>query len=135
MLKERFQPLRSATHVERAEWAVNGPPQADRTGDDVIKLINGDNALLHQVARLAHDSALQAIGDETLNLLLKHARHLAYSFVERDRIGDCIRIGTLAGNDFDQRDQVRRIERMANEQTARVLHLTALLRRRARRTR
>ena len=93
------------------------------------------HAFLHQVAGLAHDRALQPVGDEALDLLLQHARHLAQRLVEGDGVGGGGRVGALAGNDLDQRDQVRRVERMPDQQPARILHQAALFAGRARRAR
>src|ERR1700682_4495907 len=49
LLEERFESTRPAAEMERAERAVRGPAQADRTRHDVVELIDFDDALNNEV--------------------------------------------------------------------------------------
>src|SRR3982074_2168498 len=112
LLEERLETTRPAAEMERAERTVRRPTQADRTRHDVVELIDFDDAFNDEVAAFPEDCALQAVRNEAGHFLAYHPRHLAERGVERDRVIHRLRAGFLAGNDFDQRNQMRRVEGM-----------------------
>src|ERR1700726_509373 len=106
LLEERFEPTRAATEMERAERTVRRPAQADRTRHDVVELIDFDDTLNDEVAAFPENRPLQPVRDKAGHFLAHDARHLAERRVERDRIIHRLRARLLAGNDFDQRNQM-----------------------------
>src|ERR1700756_3035214 len=116
LLEERFEPTRAATEMERAERTVRRPSKADRTRHDVVEFIDFDDALNDEVAAFPENRPLQAVRDEAGHLLVHDARHLAERRVERDRIAPRLPARLLAGNDFDQWNQMRWVEGMPHQQ-------------------
>src|SRR5258707_4151525 len=129
LLEERFEPTRAATEMERAERTVRRPAQADRARHNVIELVDFDDALNDEVAAFPENRPLQAVRDEAWHFLAYDPRHLAERRVERDRVIHRLRARLLAGNDFDQWNQMGRVEGMAHQQPLGPGHLERLLRR------
>ncbi len=115
--------------MERAERTVRRPAQADRTRHDVVELIDFDDALNDEVAAFPENRPLQAVRDEAGHFLAYDARPLAERRVERDRVIHSLRARLLAGNDFDQWNQMGRVEGMPHQQPLGQGHLQRLLRR------
>src|SRR5438132_8844166 len=129
LLEEGFETTRAAAEMERAERTVRRPAQADRTRHDIVELIDFDDALNDEVATFPENRPLQAVRDEAGHFLAHDARHLAERRVERDRVIHRLRARLLAGNDFDQWNQMRRVEGMPHQQPLGPGHLERLLRR------
>ena len=78
------------------------------------------HALLDQVEGLAPQRGLQPVRDVALDLALHVDRPLADGRVEGQGAFDGVGRGELAADHFHQRDQVRRVERMAQHHALRV---------------
>ncbi len=86
--------------------------------DGRVDVGNARDPLIDQVERLAPQRGLQAIGDVALDLPLDMDRLLADGGVEGERLLDGLRRGVFSAYHFDQRDQVRRVEGMAQDDAA-----------------
>ncbi|GAA3475979.1 hypothetical protein GCM10018966_005060 [Streptomyces yanii] len=78
----------------------------------------GHHALDDEVDRLAEECGLQPVGDETRHLLAQHARLLAERRVEVDGALHGLQTGLLAPDDLHQRNEVRRVEGMADDESS-----------------
>ena len=95
---------------------MNGPISAHRKPrplrDGGVDVFHGGHALAHQVEGLAPQSGLQAVGNVPFDLAPYLDGTLADMGIERHRISHRLGRGALAAAHFDQRDHVRRIERV-----------------------
>lgn len=125
VLQEGGQAAGAAAKVETAERAGDRPPQTEGGRDDLIQLLLGHHALDHEVDRLAEERGLQPVGDESRHLPAQHAWLLAERRVEADGVPYGLRIGLLAPDHLHQRDEVRRVEGMADDQRMQVTAVVA----------
>ena len=72
VLQERRQAARPAAEVKGLKRSRYRPAHADRARDDVIKFLLGDHPLANEVDGLAEERGLQAVGNETGDLLSHH---------------------------------------------------------------
>ena len=99
------------------------PAHADRLGDDAVELLRRDDAGQDEVHALPEQRRLQPVGDEPADLAVQRDGLLAQGAVERHRGLDLLRGGRGAGDDLDERHDVRRVERVPDQQAARLGHV------------
>ena len=104
------------------ERAHEAPAQARSVADRVVDLLGRGDAVVDEPERLAPQRFEQAIGDEAVDLLADAQHPHADAPVERG--GPILRCGggLLAAADLDQRQQVDRVERMADDEPRRIAH-------------
>ena len=91
-------------------------PQRERSVD----VGDADDALAYQVIHLAGQRSLQPVGDMPGHFLVQADGPLAQSRIEFRSAPDRLLGGLCSADDLDQRDQVRRIERMRDDAALRV---------------
>ncbi|MNT04737.1 hypothetical protein D3C72_1393280 [compost metagenome] len=105
--------------------------------DGGVDVGHARHALVDEVKRFAPQRGLQPVRDVAFHLALHVDRPLADGGIEGHRAGDGVGRGLLAADHLDQRDQVRRVERMPQHHALRVhaarLHAADRQARRARR--
>ena len=119
---------RPAREVEREHRAVERPPQARAVGDRRVDLLDRRLAVGHHVQRLPPERLLQPVGDEPGHLAVHRDHRLADVPEERRRPLHDVGGGLLPADDLDQRDQVRRVERVRHHQPLRRARLDRHLR-------
>jgi len=124
-----------AAEVEGQERSTRRPPDTQRAGDHIVELVEGDDTFGDEVDAFLEDRRLQAVRDEPGDLFPELQRHLADTVVEIHRSGGQLPGGQRRRNHLHQRHQVRRVERMTDQQPRRVGHQRVLHRRRQRRAR
>ena len=93
--------------------AHDAPAQTGSPGQRLVDVGDADDAFGDKIIDFPRQRGLQPVGDMPGHFLVKPDGLLAQSRVEFDGALDR-RFGRLrAADDLDQRDQVRRIERMA----------------------
>src|SRR5208283_4865156 len=109
------QPSGRPRRLHRGQFTVHqGPAHARPVADRGVYVGDRGNALSDKVDRLAPQRGLQPVGDVSCDLAADVDRSLADSCVEGKRAFDGGRCGVVAGDDFDQWHEVRRVERMAD---------------------
>ncbi|EEF23085.1 conserved hypothetical protein, partial [Ricinus communis] len=126
MVDEMRKAAIAAAQMKRQEGSVGGPADTERLGHDAVEVGGRDHALAHQIDAFAENRRLQAICDESVDFLAYFQRTLAERAIEVERSVDqcagCLRIR----HHLDERQQMRRIERMPDDETAGRLHLAGL---------
>jgi hypothetical protein len=120
--EEVGQAARPSAEVECAERPRDRPPHSDRGRNDVVESLLAHDSLRDEVHGLTEERGLQPVGDEAWDLAAEHLRALADGRVERDRQVDDGRVGGLRRRNLDERHEVRRVERMPDNQASRRLH-------------
>ena len=98
-----------------------GPAHAGGIDDRIVDILGRADALVEDVQRLAPQGFLEAIADIAVDLLLE-AQHMHADRFEIDAgaIHGVVR-GLLAGNGLDQRQQIDRVEGVADDHALRML--------------
>ena len=96
-----------------------GPSRAQRRpgpwGDGGVDVGDGGDALLHEVERLLPEGRLQAVGDVAFGLAAQADGMLADGAVEGHGAIDGVGRGPDAADDLHKRDEVRRVEGVAED--------------------
>jgi hypothetical protein len=118
-------PALAAGQVEGQHRPLHRPAQARAVGDRQVDLLDRRLPLGDHVQRLAPQRLLQPVGDEAGHLAVHRDHRLAGGGEELRGPRDGGRVGLLAADHLHQRDQVRRVERMAHHRALRAgaLHL------------
>src|SRR5262245_5737447 len=93
------------------------PPWAGAVAHRCIGVLDAQHALLNQIEHFAIERGLKAIRHVPGQFFVETNRPLADRCVERHRPQDRVGRRFRAADDFDERNDVRRIERMADEDT------------------
>ena len=95
------------------------PAQARTFGHGGVDLLGGSDALFEQMDRLPENRRLEPVGDVAEDLLAQTDRPLAEAGIEG--LGDVERpvFRRRAPDDLDQRNEMRRIERVAENDPSR----------------
>ena len=105
----------AAGQMERQVCAHGGPAQARPVRDGVVQLGRGGHAVVHQVQHLSPQRLLQAVRQVALDLVAHHQRVHDQILVVGDRgVHDCGASG-VAGHHLHERQQVHRVERVADD--------------------
>src|SRR3954451_2174751 len=116
----------AAAEMVEEDLAHDAPAQARSPGERGVDVSDADDALSHQMIRLASQSSLQAVGDMPWHFLVQADSPLAQSRIKFRGTTDGL-LGRLgSADDLDKRDQMRRIERMRDDTTLRVKRGTGL---------
>ena len=120
LLDEIAHAARAAAHVVSQERAHEGPAHACRINNGIVNVAGGGNVLVQDMQRFAPQGFLQPVTDVTVNFLLE-AQDLHAHLLEIGR-GSVHRGAArlVAGHQFDQRQQIDGIERVADDHTLRV---------------
>jgi hypothetical protein len=102
----------AAGEVEGQHRAVDRPAQPGAGGDRQVDLLDGCLTGVDHVQRLAPERLLQPVGDEAGHLVVHGDDGLAGVPVEVGGPGDRVGRGRGAADHLDQRDEVRRVERV-----------------------
>ena len=108
-------PLQALTH--------HAPAKPRSIADGRISVLDAQHALLDEVEHLAIERRLQAVRDMAGKLLLQVNRLLADRRVERHRRLDRFGRGLRSADHLHERNDVRRVERMPDEDALGVLAL------------
>ena len=120
VLQDVREPARPAGQVLVDERPEHRPPQPRPVGDRGVDVGHGGHAPLDQRVGLLPQRGLQPVGDVPRHLLAQPDRLLPDRGVERQRPLDDVLAGLLPGHDLDQRDEVRRVERVPDQHALRV---------------
>lgn len=111
-----FIPAAESIHLENA---LDSPAGAQTGAHDFVQLIDADDALVDEMARLAEQDEAEAVGDEALGLLVDDDGAVATA--EGEEVVLCeVDLGGQRGrrrDELEQRHDVRRVEGMHDEQT------------------
>ena len=102
------------------EGAHERPAQPGAKANGVVDFAGGRHAVIDQVQRLAPQRFEQAVGDKTGDFLAHMQRAHTEGFIHLDRGLDRFRRGVLAAHHFHQRQQIDRVERVADDTAFRV---------------
>src|SRR5262245_23400993 len=106
-------PLQAGTHNTPAKsWAVT---------DSVVRIANTQHAVLNQIHDLFVKCGLESITDVTWKFLVQENRLLSNRGIKSNCSLNCSSRGLRATHDFNQRDDVWRIERVTNQNSLSVL--------------
>ncbi|MCY1361119.1 hypothetical protein D9M69_477760 [compost metagenome] len=120
MRQQVLDAARAAREVQVHERPHHGPAQAGAVRDGGVDVGHARHAFVDEVKRLAPQGSLQPVRDVAFHLALHVDRPLADGRIERHRAGDDLGRGLRTADHFDQRDQVRRIERMPQHHALRM---------------
>ena len=115
MLEQVAQPGAPASQMVRHVGAHQRPAQPRAVGDRGVDVLDAGDALEDQVDRLAIEGHLHAVGDVARHLAAEPDRPLAERGVEARGPVDHRRVGLFAADHLDQRDQMGRVERVADD--------------------
>ena len=121
--EEMAHPRLAAGQTVGQERAHERPAQARAIADGIVDLCRGGDTVVDQPQRLSPQGFEQAIGDEAIDFHAHLQRLHAAGGVERGGGVLCRLVGGIAAADLDQRQQVNRIERMADDKAFGVRHL------------
>ena len=110
----------AAGHVEGKKGAHQSPAQPRPVSDCRIELLRGGHIVVDQMQRLPPQRLLQAVGKKALDLVAHLQGVHAEIGVERDGLIDALVSGPCAAQHFDQRQQVDRVEGVADHDPSRV---------------
>src|SRR5258708_1907663 len=108
---------RPAAEVIEKNIPHNSPAQPGAPAQCLVHVGNADNAIGHEVIDLSCQCRLQAIGDVPRYLLAEPYGLFSQPCVERRRPLDGFFRGLGAAHDLDERNQVWRVEWMADDTT------------------
>jgi len=106
-----------ATEMVEHHVAHDTPTQALAPAEGRVNIASAHDALGNEVIDLARQRGLQPVGDMARHFLIEAHRPLSDRRVKFRCAPDCLFGGLGSADDFDQRDQVRRIEWMGNDTT------------------
>ena len=115
LLEEVLDAARTAAEVVEHHVAHDAPAQARPPGQSRVDVGGAHDALGNEVIDLARQRGLQAVGDMPRHFLVEAHRPLPDRRVKFRCAPDRRFRGLCPADDLDQRDQVRRIERMADD--------------------
>ena len=95
-------------------------------GDRGVDVSDAGDPDLYEIERLLPQRRLQAVGDMAQDLMAQTDRVLAHRAIEVQRSFDRIRRGLFAAAHLDQRNEMRRVERMAEHDALRVARTCVL---------
>src|SRR5215813_1499948 len=114
---EMFNTARAATEVPLQAGAHHSPPQSRPITHGVVRIRDTQHSLLNEIHDLFIEGRLESVCDVAGKLLMKMDGLLSDRRVKfhrlLDRFGRCF----SPANDFNQRNDVRRIERMTDQDT------------------
>ena len=116
-------PALAAGHPVGEERAHDRPPQPGAVADRVVDLRDGRDVVVHEPQRLAPERLEQPVGDEAVDLGAHDERVHADRPVNRAGALDGLRRGALAAAQLDEREQVDRVERVADGEALGMRHL------------
>src|SRR5579859_7853 len=135
MLKEMFDSRVPTAQIHVHELAEDGPSQPGTVRHGDVDVDQAGRILIQQIEHLTDHRRLKPVRDMTFHFLFHANRLLADLRVEFDSTCNVLSRCQLASDDFDQRDDVWWVERMAEHDTRRVGRLCLEIRNRnARRT-
>ena len=105
------------------EGAHRRPAQPRAVADGVVDLVHGGEVIGDQPQRLAPQRLEQAVGDEAVDLVADDDGVHGDRPVGRHRSRHRLRRGALRGAHLHQRQQVDRVEGMADDEALGALHL------------
>ena len=115
LLDEVAHAAGAAGHMIGQERAHEGPAHAGRIDDRIVDIAGRADILVEDVQRLAPQRFLQAVADIAVDLLLEaqhmHADRFEIVAGAVHRFGR----GLVARHGFDERQQIDRVERMADD--------------------
>ncbi|ALE77350.1 hypothetical protein WY02_01420 [Pseudonocardia sp. AL041005-10] len=116
MLEQVAQAAVAAAEVEAQERSAGRPARTERPGDHAVELGGGDHTVTDEGDGLAEQRRLQPVADEAVHLLVDLDRVLADRAQELRGPRDAVARGALPGDELHQRQDVRRVERVRDEQ-------------------
>ena len=114
LLEEVLDSARTAAEMVKHHVAHNAPAQARAPAQRGVDISGAHYALCYEVIDLTRQCGLQAVSNVTGHLLVDAHRPLPDRRVEFRCALDCLFRRFYPANDLDQRDQMRRIERVAD---------------------
>src|SRR5215475_1017092 len=118
-----FDSARAATKVPLQTRTHHSPAQAGTVAHGIIGIANTQHAILNEIHNLFIERRLETIANVTRKFLVQLNRLLADGGVERDRLLNRFRRRLRSPDDFDQRNEVWRIERMTYQDPLSVLRV------------
>src|SRR5271154_7447758 len=104
----------AATEVKEQVRSHEAPAQSRSPTHRCIRVRDAEYVLVDQVHDLAIEGRLQTVRDMADHFLLHVNRSLADRGIERHRTLDCLSRCLFATDDFNEGDEVRRIEGMSD---------------------
>ena len=123
VIHEVFDSAGAAAQMPLQALAHHAPAKPRSIADGGVRVLDAQHALLDEVEHLPIERRLQAVGHVPGKLLPQMNRLLADRRIERHRLLDRFRRCLGAAHHFHQRNDVRRVERMADEDALGVLAL------------
>jgi len=127
MITKRIESAGAGAEIEEHGRTHCGPPQARPGPHGLVDVFDAGHPGCDQMDRFAPDGGLQPVGDMAGHLPFDPDCGLADGFIEPDGAIDDSRSRQIVAHHLDQRDQVRRIEGMAEDEARRIapslLHL------------
>ena len=116
MVEEMGHPALAAGQRENHMRAEQGQAQARPLGDGGVDIGDRGEPVFKRQQRLAPQRRLQAVGQMAGHFLVDADRVLADVVVKPQRPVDQRRVGVAAADNLDQGNQMRRVERMADDE-------------------
>ena len=110
----------AACDAVRLEKAHLRPPKTEAVPHDIVDLLGGGDTVVHEPERLAPHRLEKTIADEGVDLDSNMDRLHRHPVVGRHRCVDRVLRGEVATDDLDDRHEVHRVVRMADNQPLRV---------------
>src|ERR1700728_1735283 len=115
LLEEMFDTARTAAEMVEHQIAHDTPPKARAPAQRGVDVGGAHHAFRDKVVHLAGQRRLQTVGDMPWHFLVEAHRPLPNRGVKFRGALDCGFRGLCPTDDLNQRDQVRRIERMGDD--------------------
>ena len=120
---EVLDPTRAAAEVPLQTGSHHSPAESRSPAHGIVRIRNAQHALRNEVGDLAVEGRLQAVPDMTIQFLVQSNGLLADRGIEGHCSLDRFRRRFGSANDFHERDDVRRVEGVPDEDTLGVLAL------------
>ena len=117
LLEEVAHAVLAACDPVRQERAHLRPAEAGTEADRIVHLLDRRDVVVHEPERLTPERLEQAVGDESVDLLANEERLHSDRRVEVERAGDGALRRLLAGDDFDERQEVDGVERVPDHES------------------
>src|SRR4029077_15888715 len=123
MIHEVFDSALAAAEMPLQTLSHHAPAKPGSVRDGRISVFHTKDALFDNIKHLAVERGLESIRHMTGKLLLQMDRFLADRSIEVDRLLDRLRRRLSAADHFDQWNDVRRVERMPDDNPFRMFAL------------
>src|SRR3954447_1026689 len=120
--KEMLDPARPAGEVKLQIGTHDAPAESRPPTHGIVRVADTQHALLDEIQDLFVESHLEPVRNVAGDFLVEADGLLSDGFVERDRLFDRRGCGLGAAHHLNQRNDVRWIERVADQATLRALH-------------